>query len=112
MSDSFIQFEDVSHAYGDLAEVGKFAVENISLNLPKGAFAAIVGPSGCGKSTFMKLTTGLQKPTKGYIKVAGKGSRWTAKLQWNGFPSPYTAAMENNFRKHPFTIGNCRTISV
>ena len=72
MSDSFIQFENVSHAYGDLAEVGKFAVENISLNLSKGAFAAIVGPSGCGKSTFMKLTTGLQKPTKGLIKVAGK----------------------------------------
>ena len=35
--------------------------------MDEGEFIAIVGPSGCGKSTFMKLTTGLNMPSRGTV---------------------------------------------
>jgi NitT/TauT family transport system ATP-binding protein len=45
------------------------------LQVKQGEFIAIVGPSGCGKSTFMKLTTGLKKPSRGEIFVTANPSR-------------------------------------
>jgi len=45
------------------------AVNDISLSIPTGAFAAIVGKSGSGKSTLLTLLGGLDKPTSGSIKV-------------------------------------------
>ncbi len=72
MSVPFIEFEHVSHAYGEHPNNGVFAIEDINLKIDKGSFIAIVGPSGCGKSTFMKLTTGLQKSTQGRILVDSK----------------------------------------
>ena len=70
---SFVNFDKVWLAYNDeLLAAGKFAVEDINLQLEPGEFIAIVGPSGCGKSTFMKLATGLKKPSRGEIHVDGK----------------------------------------
>ena len=65
MTTPFIQFQNVSHTYDKTAINGPFAVEEINLDVKEGGFVSIVGPSGCGKSTFMKLTTGLEKPTRG-----------------------------------------------
>ena len=45
------------------------AVDDISLSIPTGAFAAIVGKSGSGKSTLLTLLGGLDKPTSGSITV-------------------------------------------
>src|SRR5262249_22037158 len=53
---------------------GKEAVpvlENLSLQVPEGAFEALMGPSGSGKSTLLNLIVGLDKPTSGTAKVAG-----------------------------------------
>jgi putative ABC transport system ATP-binding protein len=54
---------------------GKEAVpvlENLDLEVPEGAFEALMGPSGSGKSTLLNLIAGLDKPTKGTAKVAGE----------------------------------------
>src|SRR5690625_4151156 len=37
--------------------------------IQKGEFIAIVGKSGCGKSTLLRLIAGLEKQTKGMIKI-------------------------------------------
>src|SRR5580658_3366771 len=53
---------------------GKEAVpvlENLSLEVPEGAYEAFMGPSGSGKSTLLNLIAGLDKPTSGTAKVAG-----------------------------------------
>jgi putative ABC transport system ATP-binding protein len=53
---------------------GKEAVpvlENLDLEIPEGAFEALMGPSGSGKSTLLNLIAGLDKPTTGSAKVAG-----------------------------------------
>jgi NitT/TauT family transport system ATP-binding protein len=47
------------------------ALRNISLDVPEGAFLAIVGPSGCGKSTLLNIVAGLIAPTSGSVSVKG-----------------------------------------
>ncbi|HRF10169.1 MAG TPA: ABC transporter ATP-binding protein [Xanthobacteraceae bacterium] len=48
------------------------ALQDTSLSVQKGEFAAVVGPSGCGKSTLMRLVTGLHQPTAGTVFIEGK----------------------------------------
>ena len=70
---AFVDFDHVWLAYDDaLLRAGRFAVEDISLKMDEGEFIAIVGPSGCGKSTFMKLATGLRRPSRGTVVIDGR----------------------------------------
>jgi putative ABC transport system ATP-binding protein len=46
-------------------------LQNIDLEVPTGAFEALMGPSGSGKSTLLNLIAGLDQPTSGSITVAG-----------------------------------------
>lgn len=48
------------------------ALDNISLEIPKGEICCILGTSGSGKSTLLNLMAGLERPTKGNIKIKGK----------------------------------------
>jgi putative ABC transport system ATP-binding protein len=43
------------------------AVDDISINIRRGDFVAVMGPSGSGKSTAMNLIGSLDMPTKGHI---------------------------------------------
>jgi len=85
----FVDFQNVWLAYNDdLLAKNQFAVEDINLRVKKGEFIAIVGPSGCGKSTFMKLTTGLRKPTKGTILVDSQAVTGPLKISGMAFQAP------------------------
>jgi len=48
------------------------ALDGISLDIPKGAFAVIMGPSGSGKSTLLHLIGGLDRPSSGDLLVDGR----------------------------------------
>ena len=48
------------------------AVEDLTLTIEEGEFAAVIGPSGSGKSTFLHLLGGLDRPTSGNVLVRGQ----------------------------------------
>jgi zinc transport system ATP-binding protein len=49
-------------------------VEDISLRIDPGEYAAVVGPNGSGKSTLMKLMLGLLRPDDGTATLFGEPS--------------------------------------
>ncbi|MCX7266155.1 MAG: ABC transporter ATP-binding protein [Limnohabitans sp.] len=88
-TENFVDFQNVWLAYNDeLLAQNHFAVEDINLQVRQGEFIAIVGPSGCGKSTFMKLTTGLKRPSKGQILVDGQPVTGPLKISGMAFQAP------------------------
>jgi oligopeptide/dipeptide ABC transporter ATP-binding protein len=47
------------------------AVDQVSLQIPRGAVVALVGESGCGKSTFSRCLLRLIEPTSGTVRFDG-----------------------------------------
>ena len=85
----FIDFRDVWLAYNDeLLAQRQFAMEAIDLQVAQGEFIAIVGPSGCGKSTFMKLATGLKRPSRGQIVIDGREVNGPLTISGMAFQAP------------------------
>jgi multiple sugar transport system ATP-binding protein len=52
--------------------VARPVIPNLDLTIPSGQMAVLVGPSGCGKSTTLRMVAGLEEPTAGTIKIAGR----------------------------------------
>ena len=51
---------------------GKFkALDDLSMNVPKGSVYGLVGPNGAGKSTAIRLMTGIYRPDSGSITLEG-----------------------------------------
>jgi ABC-type lipoprotein export system ATPase subunit len=64
-----IVLEHVGKAFED----GRItALEDVSLEIEAGEFAALIGPSGCGKSTLLNLVGALDRPDAGTITVGGE----------------------------------------
>jgi len=55
---------------GSSAEV--VAVDDVSLAVSRGEFFALLGPSGCGKTTLLRLIAGLEAPSRGALRIAGR----------------------------------------
>ncbi len=55
-----------------LGETEITALRGVSLDIPRGAFIAIMGESGSGKSTLLHLIGGLDRPTDGELLVDGR----------------------------------------
>jgi ABC-2 type transport system ATP-binding protein len=60
----------VSRRYGDLD-----ALNNVTLEVPRGTILGVIGPSGSGKTTLIRLLTGTLEPTEGKMTVLGQNPR-------------------------------------
>ena len=47
-------------------------LQDISIAIPKAKFVVVCGPSGSGKTTLLNIISGIDRPTKGEIAVAGE----------------------------------------
>ncbi len=61
-----LRFNRVSKFYSDVP-----ALEEVSLNVERGQFVALVGRSGCGKSTLLNLAGAMDFPTSGEVILDG-----------------------------------------
>lgn len=65
--DIAVSVKNVSKNYGEVQ-----ALQNLSLEFPRGELTSLLGPSGCGKTTLLKIIAGLMQPSAGSIEVDGK----------------------------------------
>ena len=72
MSEPFIKIENLSYLYEDDSVDNSPALEELSLEIEKGEFVAVLGHNGSGKSTLAKLLNMILTPTKGKIIIDGK----------------------------------------
>ena len=68
---AIVEFKDVSRVYHN-GEHEQRALDHVNLTLEEGKFIVVLGPSGAGKSTLLNLMGGLDSPTSGTIRVAGR----------------------------------------
>ncbi len=61
-----VSFEHVWFSYGS-----RLVLEDVSLEIERGAFLGILGPNGGGKTTLLKLVLGLLRPDRGRVRVLG-----------------------------------------
>ncbi len=65
MSD--LRLKAITKSYGP-----KTVLHPLDLEIPDGAFVALLGPSGCGKTTLLRIVAGLETPSSGELFLGGK----------------------------------------
>src|SRR5579872_3953155 len=70
MADIVIQTGNLTKEYVR-DEFRVVALKDVTLEVPKGAFIALMGPSGSGKSTLLHLIAAMDRPTAGSNRVLG-----------------------------------------
>ena len=70
-ADAVVQARNLTKVYGT-GPARVAALNNVSLTITRGQFAAVMGPSGSGKSTLLHCLAGLDTPTTGDVLIAGR----------------------------------------
>ncbi|MDA8242841.1 MAG: ABC transporter ATP-binding protein [Elusimicrobia bacterium] len=69
--DNVIETKGVTKTYQS-GEVKVHALHPVDLTIARGEFTAIAGPSGSGKTTLLNIISGLDNPSSGRIRLAGR----------------------------------------
>ena len=70
MSDqSIISLDRVTKRFGSVT-----AVDDVSIEIGRGEFFALLGPSGCGKTTLLRMLGGFEVPDEGEVHLRTIGT--------------------------------------
>jgi putative ABC transport system ATP-binding protein len=61
---------EITRRYGE-GDTAVDALRGVTLDVEQGKLTAVMGPSGSGKSTLMHILAALDRPTAGYVTIAG-----------------------------------------
>ena len=67
---SVVEAHELTRRYGE-GDTAVDALRGVDLEVSRGKLTAVMGPSGSGKSTLMHILAALDKPTSGYVVLAG-----------------------------------------
>ena len=74
MEGAVIQTENLSKVYKRWFRPGTFALNNLTITVPRGSIFGFLGPNGAGKTTTIKILMDLIKATSGKAYVLGRPS--------------------------------------
>ncbi len=84
------------------ARIGTFSLENISFDVPRGAYGVVIGPTGSGKTTLLEVISGIIPQTGGRLSLGGRDathepaeSRGIGLVYQLGFLFPHLSVAEN-----------------
>jgi branched-chain amino acid transport system ATP-binding protein len=63
---TFLHVENVSMVFG-----GVQALDSVTMTIAKGELLGLIGPNGAGKTTFLRVLTGILRPTAGRVYFKG-----------------------------------------
>jgi len=64
-----LELTGVTRRFG---RAGPVALRDVSLRVPAGSFVSVMGATGSGKSTLLHCAAGLDRPTAGTVRLAGR----------------------------------------
>jgi len=114
--DDVLELTGVTRRFG---RAGPVALRDVSLRVPAGSFVSVMGATGSGKSTLLHCAAGLDRPTAGTVRLAGRdisrmGERTLTRLRRDriGFVfQSYNLLSELTVRQNvllPFRLGGPR----
>ena len=62
-----VSLRSVTKKYGTFT-----AIENLTLDIPAGAYCCLLGPSGCGKTTALRMISGHEEVTNGEVLIGDR----------------------------------------
>jgi putative ABC transport system ATP-binding protein len=68
--ETVVSAHEITRVYGE-GETAVHALRGVTLDVARGKLTAVMGPSGSGKSTLMHILAALDRPTEGYVTIAG-----------------------------------------
>ncbi|HUJ86398.1 MAG TPA: metal ABC transporter ATP-binding protein [Burkholderiales bacterium] len=76
---------------------GAPVLEDVSLQVSRGDFLAVIGPNGSGKTTLLKVVLGLLRPDTGEVRVFGRAPRLLGGERWRIGYCPQVLSVDLNF---------------
>lgn len=104
--ENILEIEGLTFRYED-----RNVIEDIHLQVPKGAFLGLVGPNGSGKSTLLKCILGVLKLKKGNIRLFGIDSRKFKAWNQIGYVSQKANSFNSGFPATVFEVVSMGLVS-